>query len=253
MSFDASLLIAAFIIFSAVFFVLGRVNKARLQAKEDDLRKAAALRGWTFQTKTERGDRIHHYAGTTDGVAWEAESATRIAASKHRDRRQVARWHGKWSPGVRAPLVAMGVPKGKEALSVQVAQGDGVFARLAQTAAGFALDKAIDAYFGVEIGKEVDAATLKHVSEPSVPGFIFMAGDVDEARRVLAEGLQTALLEATANTANVLADDIRPFLLLRSHGISLARMKGFADAQEVERFVRAGVGLTRAFRFGRPA
>jgi hypothetical protein len=30
-------------------------------------------------------------------------------------------------------------------------------------------------------------------------------------------------------------------------------MEEFRDVQEVEQFVRAGVGLTRAFRFGRPS
>lgn len=252
MSFEASLVVAFFIIFTAVIVVASRQGRARQQAREEELRQAASARGWTFSSAHERGHRIYRFFGTTDGVAWEAESAKQVAGGKNRERRRVARWHGKWAPGLSAPMVAMGVPKGKEDLSFQVAQGDGFFARMAQKAAGFAFDKAIDVFFGPEIGAEVDAGTLKHVNEPSVPGFIFMAGNVDEAKRLLAEGLQRALQDATHSNTNVLADDDRPYLLLRPNGISLARMEEFRDIQDVEQFVRSGVGLTRAFKFGRP-
>ena len=254
MSPDAAILIAFFVIFVAVIFVASRASKGRIQAQEDELRKGAALRGWTFSSAHERGYRIYKFSGTTDGVPWEAESAKLMAGgNKHGRRRHIGRWHGKWSPGITAPLVAMGVPKGKEVLDVQLAQGDGFFARMAQKAVGFAFDKAIDVYFGAAIGAEVDATTMKHVNEPSVPGFIFVAANVDEAKRVLAEGLQRALLDATNSNANVLADNDRPYVLLRPNGISLARMEQFRDVDEIEQFVRAGVGLTRAFRFGRPA
>ncbi len=115
MSFQAALIIASFVIFVAVFFVLARLTKGRIQEKEEDLRKAAMLRGWTFEKKTERGYRIYRYTGTTEGVAWEAESAMLVAGGNHhRRRRHIARWHGKWSPGVTAPIVGLGVPKGKE-------------------------------------------------------------------------------------------------------------------------------------------
>ncbi|HJU43776.1 MAG TPA: hypothetical protein VJ691_13205 [Vicinamibacterales bacterium] len=253
MSPDAAIVVAFFVIFAAVIFVATRASKARSQAEEDELKRGASSRGWTFSSTQERGYRLYKFAGTTDGVAWEAESAKLVAGGKNRERRHIARWHGKWAPGLSAPMVAMGVPKGKEVLSFQVAQGDGFFARMAQKAVGFAFDKALDVYFGPEIGAEVDATTLKHVNEPSVPGFIFTAGNVDEAKRLLAEGLQKALLDATNSNTSVLADEKRPTLLLRPQGISLARMEEFRDVQEVEQFVRAGVGLTRAFRFGRSA
>lgn len=253
MSFEASLFVALFIIVASIVVVVSWLNRGKQQAQEDELKRAASARGWTFSSTHERGYRIYKFSGTTDGVAWEAESAKHVAGGNKRERRRhIGRWHGKWSPGLTAPLVAMGVPKGKEVLSFQVAQGDGFFARMAQKAVGFALDKAIDIYFGPEIGAEVDAGTLKHVNEPSVPGFIFVAGNVEEAKRLLAEGLQRALQDATNSNTSVLADEDRPYLLLRPQGISLARMGEFRDVQEVEQFVRAGVGLTRAFRFGRP-
>jgi hypothetical protein len=252
-SFEASVFVGLFVIVAAIVIVVTWRNRGKAQAQEDELKRAASARGWTFTSTLERGYRIYKFTGTTDGVAWEAESAKLTTGGNKRERRRhIGRWHGRWAPGLTAPMVAMGVPKGKEVMQFQVAQGDGFFARMAQKAVGFAFDKAIDVYFGPEIGAEVDAGTLKHVNEPSVPGFIFMAANVDEAKRLLAEGLQRALQEATNSNTNVLADEDRPYLLLRPHGISLARMEEFRDVQEVEQFVRAGVGLTRAFRFGRP-
>jgi hypothetical protein len=250
---DAAVILAFFIIFTTVVIVAIRQNRGKMQAQEEELKTAASTRGWTFSSAHERGYRIHKFSGTTDGVAWEAESAKLVTGgNKHGRRRHVSRWHGRFSPGVTAPLVAMGVPKGKEVMDFQVAQGDGFFARMAQKAAGFAFDKALDVYFGPEIGAEVDATTMKHISEPSVPGFIFVAGNVDEAKRILAEGLQRTLLDATNSNTNVFADNDRPSILLRPHGVSLARMEEFRDVRELEQFVTAGVGLTRAFRFGRP-
>jgi hypothetical protein len=253
MSPDAAIIVAIFIITTALIFVGSRISKSRMQAKEDELQRAASTRGWTFTKTHDRGYRIYGFTGTTDGVAWEAESATLMSGgNKRRRRRHIARWHGKWSPGVTAPLVAMGVPKGKEVMQFQLAQGDGFLARMAQKAAGFAFDKALDVYFGHEIGTEVDAAALKPVNEPSVPGFIFMAGNADEAKRILAEGLHRALLDASGDAGNVLSENDRPWVMLRPRGISLARMEQFRDVSELDQFIRAGVALTRAFRFGRP-
>jgi hypothetical protein len=252
-STEAAILVAIFIITTAFILVLSRFSKGQLQAKEDELRKAATLRGWTFGKKNDRGYRIYTFSGVTDGIAWEAESAKLVAGGNRRERRRhVARWHGKWSPGVSNPIVAMGVPKGKEVMTTKIAQGNGFFAQMAQKAAGYAFDMAIDIYFGKEIGTAIDATTLKHVEQPSVPGYIFMAGDADEARRVLGEGLQRALTDATNDKGNVLSDDDRPYLLLRPQGISLARMEQFRQIEELEQFIKAGVGLARSFRFGRP-
>ena len=253
MSVEAAIIVSIFIIVAALIFVASRFTKARIQAQEDELQRSASARGWTFTKTHERGYRIHKFTGTTDGVAWEAESAKLLAGgNKHQRRRHVARWHGRWSPGVTAPLVAMGVPKGKEVMQFQVAQGDGFFARMAQKAAGFAFDKALDVYFGQQAGAEVDAGTMKHVSEPSVPGFIFMAVNADEAKRILTEGLQRALLDGSADSSNLLSETDRPWVMLRPHAISLARMEEFRDVNELDRFIRAGIGLTRGFRFGRP-
>lgn len=254
MTTEAAILVAIFIITTTVILLMSRLSKGRMQAKEDELKKAASLRGWTFDTKHDRGYRIYAFSGNTDGVAWVAESARLLTGGNRRNqRRHIARWHGKWSPGVSAPIVAMGVPKGKETMGTTIAQGGGVFARMAQKAAGLMFDKAIDVYFGKEIGDQIDAEQLRRIESASVPGFILMAKDINEGSRIMNEGLQQALVHATNDQTNILSENERPWVLVRPAGISLARMEQFRQIDELEQFVKAGVGLTRAFRFGRPA
>jgi hypothetical protein len=253
MSSDAATFLALFIIVTSVIIVLSRLSKGRLQEKEEELRKSVLLRGWTFDSKLDGGYRIYRFSGTTDGVAWVAESAKLVAGGNKRQRqRHIARWHGKWSPGVSAPIVGMGVPKGKEVLGTTIAGGDGFFARMAQKAAGLMFDKAIDVYFGKEIGDQIDAEQLRRIENVAIPGFILMAKDLNEGSRIVTEGLQRALVDATNDKSNVLSDDDRPWVLVRQQGISLARMERFRDVSELEQFIKAGVGLTRSFRFGRP-
>jgi hypothetical protein len=251
---QAIVVISIFLAFTAFIIFLSRSAKGRLQAKEEELQKAASLRGWTFGKKNDRGYRIYTFSGTTEGISWEAESAKLVTGGNRRNQqRRVARWHGKWSPGVNAPIVCMGVPKGKEVIGTTIAGGDGFFARMAVKAAGLMFDKAIDVYFGKEIGDQIDAEELRRVENVSVPGFILMAKDVNEGARILNEGLQRGLVEATNDKNNVLSDEDRPWVLVRSHGVSLARMEQIRQIDELEQFIKAGVGLARTFRFGRPS
>jgi hypothetical protein len=252
MSFDLALIVSFFILIITVM-VLGAIFGSRRQAeKEEELKRAASARGWQFDSTLQKGYRVHRWTGATDGVSWVAESLRLVAGGNHhRRRRHIARWHGAWRPGVNKPIAVMGVPKGKEIMGATIAGGDGFFARLAQKAAGFAFDKAIDVYFGADIGKEVDAGTMQRTDGENIPGFIVMAEDKDEAARVLAQGFEKALVDASNDKASVLSDDDRPWILLRANGISLARMERYRDIAELDGFVRAGVALTRAFKFGR--
>ena len=145
----------------------------------------------------------------------------------------------------------MGVPKGKENMTTQVAQGDSWVAKMAQKAVGFALDKALDVHFGDTLGKEVDAGAMQRVDGNRIPGFIVMATDKEEGGRVLSQGLEKALTDASNDQASVFSKTDRPWILLRPSGISLARQEKLRDIAEIDAFVRAGVALTRAFTFGR--
>jgi hypothetical protein len=245
-SVDAALIIAFFIITATLIALAAILAHRRREAKEEELKRAASQRGWSFDTRTERGYRIHRWTGSTDGLAWRVESMRLVSGGKHGQNRRhhVSRWHGAWSPGISGHIVCMGVKKGAEVYSFSVAQGDGMFAKLAQKAAGIMFDKAIDIYFGDDLGKEVDATALRRVESAAIPGFIVMAANKDEGERVLSQGLQRAL-------PNVPYDDT--WVLLRPLGISLARMEQIREVGEIDALIRAGLALKSAFTFGRPS
>ena len=83
-----------------------------------------------------------------------------------------------------------------------------------------------------------------------MPGFIVMAANKDEGVRVLSEGLQQTLVEASNDQASVFSDDDRPWVLLRPRPGSAACAPAKWTPAELERFIRAGVALTRSFKFG---
>jgi hypothetical protein len=253
MSSDAATLVALLILSTTVMAIVAFVAARRRAAREEDLARVASARGWKFESRLEKGSRVHRWTGTTDGVAWQAESLAHVSGGKNaQKRRHIARWHGAWNPAIHNAVVCMGLPTGKEVTGTTIAEGDGFFARLAQKAAGFAFDKAIDTLFGAGPGQEVDAATMHRIDGAKIPGFIVMAADKDEGLRLLADGFERALLAAANDPSSVLSDQDRPWILLRPRTVSLARMERFRDINELDAFVRAGVGLMRTSKFSRP-
>jgi hypothetical protein len=252
MNFNVALFVATFLIMTSLFAVVVTVSRRQRQAKDEELRQAASARGWKFEAVTEKGYRVHRWSGTTEGVSWIAEQLRHTAGGNKRSRRRhISRWHAAYRPGINGAIIAMGLPTGKEDLGgTAIGAGDGFFAKMAQKAAGFAFDKAVDVYFGAEAGQQVDAGSMHRIDAEKIPGFILMAADTDEAARVLALGLQQSLIDATRDKASALSDEDRPWVLLRPNAISLARMELYRDVTEVERFTRAGVALTRSFKFG---
>lgn len=253
MQFEAAIVLAIFILVTTLVVMMVLITSRRRVAQEEEMKGAASARGWQFQALREKGYRVHRWTGTTDGVSWVAESLVQAARSnnRHQQRRHIARWHGSWSPGINGVIVAMGLPKGKEDLGQAIATSQGgFFAMLANKAAGYAFDKAIDSYFGEGPAKEVDAGAMHRV-ETRIPGFIVMTADKDEGARVVSQGFEKAIVDASNDRTSVLSHEDRPWILLRPKAISLARMKRYRDINELEGFVRAGVSLTRAFKFGR--
>lgn len=252
MQANTAIVIATFILGATAIVMLVLIASRKRAAQEEELKRAAAARGWQFESTTDRGYRVHRWSGTTDGVAWRAESLRYTSGGNNRQRRRnIARWHCDFSPGINAPLVCMGVPEGKELHSVELKESEGMIGKLAQKAIGFAFDKAVDMYFGVELGQEVDAGAMRRV-ETKLPGFIVMAANKDEGARLLAQGLEPSLSSATHDPNSAFSGEDRPWILLRPRGLSLARMEQFRDLAEVDRFIRAGVALTRSSKFARP-
>lgn len=251
MTFSVAVVVASFILVFAVIAMSVFLGSRRREAREDELKQAASARGWQFESVTERGYRVHRWTGTSEGVAWRAESLHYTSGNRRQRRPNIARWHGDFNPGLTSPVVCMGVPKGKELHTTQMTPSDNFFGKLAQKAVGFAFDKAIDLYFGEVLGREVDAGTMHRV-ETKLPGFIVMAANKDEGARLLAQGLEQSLTAATHDPGSAFSSEDRPWILLRPHGISLARTEEFRDVNEIDSFSRAGLALTRSSKFARP-
>jgi hypothetical protein len=250
MSFSVAVVIASFILVGTAIAIGVFIASRRRAAKDDELKRSAATRGWKFESTSERGYRVHRWIGTTEGVPWRAESL-RYTSGNNRQRPHLARWHGDFSPGVTAPIVCVGMPAGKDTPAFSVAPGDSLLAKLAVKAAGFAFDKALDVYFGGVLGKQVDAAAMHRVNT-TLAGFVVMAVNKDEAARILSQGLERSLTDASHDQSSVFAKGDRPWVLLMPHGISLARTEPFRDLADVDSFVRAGLALTRSSKFARP-
>lgn len=244
MSYEAAIVVSVIILVATAVFLIATIAARKLAAQNDELKQQASIRGWTFEFERRRGYRVRRWRGSTDGVAWMAESLERTGKENRRPVRR-SRWRTTSGHGPVAPLVCVGVPKGRETPSLKVAEGDGVFAQLAQKVAGFALDKAIDSYFGEEVGLDVDAALLKPVPNATIPGFIVMAADVDAASRVLFQGLTNTLTTATQDPQSVFGTDKRPWVLLWKDGVSLGRTQAFASTAEVETFARTGTAIAK--------
>lgn len=254
MSIDSALPLAFFIITASFVGLLIVLARRRRAAEEEELRQAASARGWQFETATEEGYFVRRWRGTTDGIAWTAESLLSVRRGKQRHRRRrAARWRAAAGLGVTTPILCMGVPAGKEVPAFAVAQGDSWLAQMAQKLAGTALDMAVDMYFGKALGREVDAGALRQVPGVAIPGFILMAGDPDEAGRALAQGLKNALVDAVNDRSSVLSEADRPWILIAKSGVAVGRMVGFTTTAELEAFVAAGIRLTRSATFGRPS
>jgi hypothetical protein len=74
----------------------------------------------------------------------------------------------------------------------------------------------------------------------------------DEAGRIVARlAIEAALTGATSDKSSLIANDNRPWVLLRPNGISLGRLQNIRGLDELAAYTRAGVGLTRPFTFGR--
>ena len=132
---------------SLVVLVIVRLSPERQrQARPGRRTQARATHARAGRSRSVHRARLplYRFRGTTTASPGrQSPPCSSRGGNKHRRRRHIARWHGEWSPGVSAPIVAMGVPKGKE----QMAQGPSPPATVSSRgsrskAVGFAFDKA---------------------------------------------------------------------------------------------------------------
>lgn len=241
-----------FLAFVAAIVVVGvalsRWTQRQNQQRLDALRAGAAARGWSCETSKDGVFDLTRWQGQTDGVRWTAEHRRLRHKRKGQTRTHNVRWWADGFGGPASALLLMGVPQGQETPAVTLAQGEGLLASMAQKAAGFALDKSLDTYFGEAAGQQVDARTLRMVDGAALPGFIAMAVDKNAGAFWLNQPGHRAAIEAQVRDASsALSDEVnRPWVLLLGPRVNLARMAPVISVEDLERLVRAGVALVHA-------
>lgn len=242
---------ALFALVAWALWALARSARRQREQAQGQLAADATARGWTFESGTEGLFDLQRWSGQTDGHRWTAEYRRgRHRKSSSHTRTHRLRWWTEGFGGPTSPILLIGVPRGKESPSVQLAQGDGLLANMAQKAAGFALDKALDVHFGEALGQQIDARGLRMVDGIDLPGFIVMAADGAQARFWLDQGgHRQALLAQVGDAASAFSDEQdRPWVLLLGRGLNLAQPVPVRCTDDLERLVRAGVALAEAFR-----
>jgi hypothetical protein len=243
MSFDAALIVSVVLLMATFVAVISVVRSRFTAARDEEMKQQSSMRGWSYESKQENRFRLRRWKGITDGVEWTAESRQKQGGHGHQSIHQ-SRWLATAVRGPDKPILCMGVPAGKEAPTVHVATGDSWVAKLAQQAVGFAFDQAVDAYFGDDIGKGVDAKELKPVPGATVPGYTIMAADPDAASHILSQGLTRVL------TASPLPDvkyqrNKTTWVLLWKGGIAVGRTEVIVSIDDVERLARLGSAVAR--------
>lgn len=251
MDLSALLFLAFFAVVAGLIWALARSARRQREQVQGQLATDAAARGWTFDSGTEGLFDLQRWTGQTEGHRWTAEyrRGRQRKRSRHTRTRRL-RWWTDGFGGPSTPILLIGVPRGKEQPSVQLAEGEGLLATMAQKAAGFALDKALDVHFGEETGRQIDARELRMVEGIALPGFMVMALDANQARFWLDQPAhRQTLLTQVADAASALSNEQdRPWVLLMGRRLALAQPVPVRETADLERLVRAGVALAETFR-----
>lgn len=251
MDLTAFVFLAPFAFVALVLWVATRTARRYREQAQGQLAADAAARGWIFESGTEGQFDLHRWSGQTEGHHWTAEYRRgRHRKSSGHTRTHRLRWWSDGFAGPSTPILLIGVPRGKELPALQLAEGGGLLATMAQKAAGFALDKALDAHFGEEVGRQIDARELRMVEGTGLPGFLPMAVDVAQARFWLDQPAhRQVLLAQVGDAASAFSNEQdRPWVLLLGRRLTLAQPVPVRSTADLERLVRAGVALAEAFR-----
>ncbi len=228
-----------------VVVVLVRRRGQHHQHREDSMRAAALAQGWSFDSQDSGPMAVTRWQGTTEGTRWTLEyrrsRSTRRTRHAHTHR---AVWWADTFRGPTSPVLFIGVEAGQENPFMKLEGSVGMLATMAQKAAGFALDKALDAHFGEEAGRQVDARLLKPLEAAGLQGFLVMAVDVPQAVWMLGDGWQKPL-QTLAQTSGGNAAD-RPWVLVLPRRVYMARAAPVRTEQDAQAMVNEGLALMAA-------
>jgi hypothetical protein len=239
-------LLLFFAVVGAALVVLVRWQQQARRQREDALRTAAALHGWTFESQDSGPWPLMRWQGTHEGTRWTLEyrRSRRTKHTRHGRAHRVVWWADTFR-GPSAPVVFLGVPAGQENPFLKLAQSEGMLATMAQKAAGFALDQALDARFGEEAGQQVDAKLLRPVEDAHLPGFMVMAVDVPHAKWMLDDGWSKSMAALALEPGATGATE-RPWVMVLPRRVLLARSTPIRTPEDVQAMVREGMVLVTA-------
>jgi hypothetical protein len=238
--------------FFALFIFVARLVWSRQRRKAEELaarlKPEASARGWDVTTELRRDNvRVIRWRGREFDIQWIGEDLYRTRGQRpNRQVMEVTRWQTVDRSGPTGAIFLMGVPEGTQLPKAQAVEG--FFQSLALKAAFLALDKALDMYFGVEIGKEIDASTLTRVEEvePLLNGYAVFAEQPHEAAGIIRNGVDKAIAATIDGGPEAIRGARRPWVLLWKKGVVVARVGATRTAAEMEPLVIAGVAITRA-------
>lgn len=231
-----------FILIVSRFFI--GANRRKVEKLREDLTPQASLHGWQVETEYAKNSlQIVRWRGRDRDITWMVEETSR--QHRRRDYRREAdttRWQSIDRRGPACTIFLMALPEGTPVPEARPVEG--TLQALAAKAAFYALDKGLDLYFGLVIGKEVDASTFKRVTEaePLLGGYVAFADDPAEGARVLRADVARSIARITAEPAGT----GRPWILIWRHGVVVSRVGQTGAAAAVVPMVRAGVEITRA-------
>lgn len=235
--------LGAVVVVIALIVGLAVLERRRLAARDVELARDAAQRGWHFTSTTARGTRTERWQGMGFAGPWTAEIV------EHRGRKRptlrISRW---WNgaadavPPTGAPillLISLGDDIGRP---LAAATDGGLLAQMMAGAVRMGLAFAVDHRFGPQ--GSVQGRELHRVDQarPIVDGFAVLSDQPAEATRRLTPGLVAAIRQAFPPGAWDDGPIPHPWISLAGDRVVIAAMSRLAPrASDVAALVQAGV------------
>ena len=217
-------------VISVIFFLVNRHTRRREAERAEEYRKAAALRGWQLEF-----DHVEYrYKGTTEGVPWVLTFGH--YRSHDRNRRPLV-----WQTG--------SVRMENGALIVWPNLGQGMDAIKTPGVPQFVLDLAMRPVASALGVPSADGSILAQATATAdaPPGFFLRATDAAPLQRWLSGGAYDALAAESGSLGNEENPRHLIIAVLWRHGLQIATPYGANDFEHMDKVVRFGARLAKAY------
>jgi hypothetical protein len=238
--------VGAVVVIIACIVALVALERRRTAARREAFAQEAARRGWRHAAADVRGRRVDRFQGTSLAGAWTAEVVERHG--RKRPGVRLLRWWNGDPDAVASPSesIVLLVPSGAESrLPLGAgALGDGVVARMAETAARAALAFGVDHHFGPLASIKGRVLHRLDMDGPIVDGFVVLSDAPDEARRRLTPGRLGVLRQALRPGAWDGRAIPRPWVTLAGDRLAIAVVsQSLPTAADVAALADAGAAI----------